>query len=58
MKMTIPSARRADKPTLRDLMHWKGPAWAADCIVRRHQIHPRHAALIVGMLGIGEAGNE
>lgn len=47
------SARNPYRPTLGDLMRRKGPTWAADFIVRRHGIHPRHAALFIGMLGVG-----
>jgi hypothetical protein len=42
------------RPTLGDLMRRNGPAWAAECIGRRYRIHPRHAALVVGMLGVAE----
>ena len=47
-----PPINRHAKPTLRDLMRAKGPAWAADYIVRRHGVRHRHAVLVVGMLGI------
>ena len=47
------SRKTSHRPTLGDLMRRKGPTWAADCIARRYQIRHSHAALIVGMLGLG-----